>query len=96
MEKMEVKAEKIRMAKAKEWRSEGRTRGEEKIKGAEGREKAEERKDNENKESSRGVEDLEWRRRNSMIGERSKEVDQGLWEESEWGDAKKKDMGQCN
>ena len=31
-----------------------------------------------------------------MIGKRSKEVDQGLWEESEWEDAKKKDIEQYN
>jgi len=71
---VKAEARKIRIAKAKEQRSKGRTREKNRRKWAKERRKAEERKDNGNKKNSREVGDLGWRRRSSIIRERSKEI----------------------
>ena len=71
------------------------------------REKAEEskiEKDNESKKSGRRMRNLEWERKGKKVWKRSQEictskilwVDSYLWEESEWENTNKEDVGLCN
>ena len=70
---MKAEARKIRVAKAKRRRSERRTSKKERSERTK-EEKEKEGKNNGDNKSSRRVEDLEWRRRDRNIREKSKEV----------------------
>ena len=71
---MKAEARKIRVTKAKRRRSERRTIKKERSERTKEEEKIKKGKNNGDNESSRRVEDLEWRRRNSNIRGKSKEV----------------------
>ena len=87
---MEAKARKIWVVKAKRKESKRRTSGEERRKEADEEEKAEKGENDGDKESGRGVGDLEWEKRSRKIRERDNkvssitipQVNQSFWKKS--------------
>ena len=99
--KIKEKEKRKRQERNKKRRSRRKKFKNKKIKKAK---KAKNKKDDKDKESCRKVEDIEWERSSSEIRRRGKEVsdrivlqvDQGFWEESEWENANKKNVGLYN
>ena len=84
--------------------SKRRTGWKEKRRGTKKEKKAKKEEDDGNKESSKRVGDLGWRKRNRKIRERGKkfntkkipQVDQSFWEKSRWENTNKEDMRPYN